>query len=514
MRSKGVKLWVENGKVHYQAPAGDIGPGDLKILRERKAEIVGFFQESFVADSCDAPLVPRDPAERVPLTFAQMGSWNRLRRFGMHLNVRYCANAMRILGKLNVEHLVRAFDEVVQRHEILRMRIVCTEGEPSQEINADGKVSLEIVEVRGTSPTDREAELRRLVEELADQRCDVTIGPLFAGRLIRNNAHDHVLVVTIDHIIVDATSVGIVLRDALTMYLQCIRGLAPELPRLPIQFPDYAVWEQRANAAWQSKHAEYWAERLAGDPRTRIPAGTGSADRVRMRTVEVSVEIDRASTEALRKIGRGEHTTLVITVLAAYIACLSRWSQTRDVMVGLVLAGRDRRELKNAVGFFAFRTFLRVEVRETDRFLDLLRRTTREHYRLCNHQDFGRFALEWPTAEYTKTTGFNWHSRVRAELPVAQPGALRGAAQGIQLKPFPFKKSIMDIEWDARLAVLDGEPEMELWESADGISAKIWYREDKADAGSMADFGRSFHLTLEAILDDPYCLVARIPCHR
>ena len=521
MHAKGIRIWREGGKLNYRRAGGTVTSEDIETLRARKAEILDFLDTSLATATKDPPIIPRTPSEPIPLTFSQQTYWKGISHFRMKHNTRSCANANRLSGALNVDSLKAAFTELVKRHEILRAQIVPGETEVTQVIIEDRKLDLEVVNIGEISATDRESEAQQLVEEMVNQPCDMTVDPLFAARLVRIGDEDHVLIVTVDHIIADALSVGILLRDVWTIYLRAIRGLPLPLPKIPLQFTDYALWEQRMNAEWVAEHGRYWRERLAGATRTRISLAGPPTPGVRLKFDETPLRFSKELTEGLRNLAQREHTTLVMTVLTAYVALLSRWSKTTDVTLAFPLAGRSRPEFDNTIGFFAFALFLRFEVFAGDSFKDLLHRVTREYYSALKHQDFGRNALAWPESEYTRTVGFNWFSRMRAngrsteDIYGGEPAVKEGA---IRLKSYPFKRAAFDLEWDNdrndHIDYMDGEPGLWLSESADGISGRMWYRVESVPTPTMEMFSRSFRLIAEAARKDPQIRLVDLPCER
>jgi hypothetical protein len=522
MHAKGIRVWSEGGKIYYRAAAGDIAEEDIDILRERKAEILGFLDKSLEAGAMTPPAEPPPGSKLVPLTYSQQMSWKWLKKIGMKYNTRYCANAMRLAGELNLDCLKAAFAELVRRHEVLRMQIVPAEnGAMAQKIIEDRRCELEIVSIDKSLVSDVETEARRLIEELVNQHCNVTVDPLFAARLVKVDDNDHVLVVALDHIIADALSVGIALRDIWIMYLQGLRGLTLSLPKVPMQFADYAIWEQKTNEAWTTEHGTYWKKRLTGASRTRVVTGGKCTSRGPFKMLEAPVRFSKELTERLREWGQGERTTLVMTVLTAYVALVARWTETSDVTLAFASAGRNRSELNHTIGFFAFFLYLRIEMSPDDSFVSLLHRVTREYYTALKHQDFGRSWLSWPDAEYTKTIAFNWHGRMRTgDRPMTDvfgPGRAT-KSEAIRLRSFPFKKAMLDREWDNEqnndIPTLDDEPCAMLSESLDGVSGGIFYREESIPTHTMESFTRSFQLIAEMGCRNPQIRVADLPCDK
>ena len=509
MLSRGIRVWADNGRLHYHGPPGSVTLQDVEILRQRKPEITHFLERSnrYIAD---LPIHPRNPTDPIPLSFLQESLLLAATMTGLSRNTRSLANAIRISGSLDHDVLAYCFDELVKRHEILRSRIIKNPHGVMQEITDTPGHSLEIVDLTRSTVSASQAQLQLVIEELVDQHCDPTVGPLVAARLVRVSPHDHVLVIAIDHIIGDAQSMGILSRDLWSIYLQAIRRLPRSLPDIPLQFPDFAVWQRRTDVDWMKNHGQYWRKRLRGASHTRLTVPDGSSDCTRLRATHTPIKIRRTLTEGLRELARRESTTLVMTVLAAYIAAVSRWTNERDITVGFVRSGRTRPELDNTVGPFSFTLYLRVEVRECDTFIDLLHRVTREYRDACEHEDGGRMALQWQTAAYTKNTSFNWKPRARTVFRENSGKAelRQSSGNGVRVKPFPFKKAAADTEWDERVAAVDVEPGVILSESADGISGLLWYREDRASFKTMESFVENFGLVAQATVANPHARVS------
>ena len=152
---------------------------------------------------------------------------------------------LRLRGELDREALSRALDRIVARHEALRTTFVVVEGEPEQRIAPVEESGFVLLDHDLTAHPEAEAELRRLMAEEADAAFDLERGPLIRGRLIRLGAEDHVLLVTMHHIVSDGWSMGVLVRELSVLYGAFRRGEPDPLPELPVQYADYAAWQRR-----------------------------------------------------------------------------------------------------------------------------------------------------------------------------------------------------------------------------------------------------------------------------
>jgi amino acid adenylation domain-containing protein len=324
------------------------------------------------APSTRSALPRRDPAAPVPLSPTQQRLWF-LHQLVPDSAAYHVPLTVRLRGRLDVEALRRSFEVIVHRHEALRTGIVVEDGEPCQRIAPGGAFTLP---VDPWSDGD-DAALERAAVREANQVFDLERGPLIRARLFRRNADEHLLVVTLHHLISDGWSMGVLAGELETAYAALRAGRAPTLPPLPLQYGDYAVWQrERLGGAELQAQLAYWTERLAGAP----AALTIPTDRPRP-TVQsfagghVPITVSRDVTEGLRALARRHGATLYMTLLAAFQVLLARHAGQDDVLIGSPIAGRPRIELEGLIGFFANTMVLRGELAGDPTFCKLLRRT-------------------------------------------------------------------------------------------------------------------------------------------
>jgi len=453
-------------------------------------------------------LGPRDDLSRAPLSFQQEWWWKYFEIFGPRLNARFCAVALRIRGRLDIEALRHSIQHVVQHHESLRTRIVVVEGRPAQEIDRAPNSALEVINVFVSGDAAPESEARRLIEELVNLPIDVSVGPLFGARLLRIADHDHVLAVAMNHVISDHMSEHILLRDVWTAYVQLVQQRPVSLAEMPIQFPDYAAWQRRTHEIWTATHGSYWATRLHNAPCQRFPIDGGEGAAARFRTEQLPVSFGNRLTEGLRNFSRHTRTTLVMTVLTAYAASLLRWQERRELIVGLLVTGRNRPQLENTIGFLASVLYLRIELKPGDTFLELLRRVTQEFCTAYLHCDSARLSVPVPGPDFKRCTTVNWLPRTdQGEGALSE---LQGSPYSIELEPFSYRNCAFDIEWDVESAGLLGDPGLLLSDTPGGISGYMHYRSDQFRrptierlCGNLRDFSKR-------LLDDPNAVIETV----
>ncbi|HEY0014798.1 MAG TPA: amino acid adenylation domain-containing protein, partial [Longimicrobium sp.] len=210
------------------------------------------------------PLVPVERTEALPLSFAQERLWfiGRLEPRSAVYNIPV---AWRLGGALDEAALEHALGEIVRRHEALRTVFVEVDGSPVQVIARFGGFALPVEDLSGLSEGDREAAVRRRAGEEARRAFDLSAGPLFRAALLRLGAEEHMLLLSMHHIVSDGWSMEVLYRELSALYGAYREGRTSPLPELPVQYADYAVW-QRAQLEGEAldQQLSYWRERLAG----------------------------------------------------------------------------------------------------------------------------------------------------------------------------------------------------------------------------------------------------------
>ncbi|MCL3995529.1 non-ribosomal peptide synthase/polyketide synthase [Streptomyces lavenduligriseus] len=310
--------------------------------------------------------IPRADRDRpLPLSFAQQRLWflDRLRPGDARYN---SAVAVRFTGAADHEALRTALATVVARHEALRTTFEETDGRPAQRVHPAGPVPLP---VRDTGDLDAD-----LLAEYS-RPFDLAHGPLLRALLLRESATAHVLMLTAHHIVTDGWSMGVVLDEFCAAYDALARGRAPELPPVPTQYPDFAVW-QRAQLSGPRLERElaHWKERLAGTVAPELPLDRPRRGEEAGEGAVHTFTVPAPLTARLRDLAAERHGTLHTALVAAVQALLARWSGQDDIAVGSLTPGRPRTDLERTVGFFVNTVVLRTPVDTSGSFRDLLAR--------------------------------------------------------------------------------------------------------------------------------------------
>ncbi|HEX9937546.1 MAG TPA: amino acid adenylation domain-containing protein, partial [Longimicrobium sp.] len=332
------------------------------------------------------PIVPVERGGALPLSFAQERLWflDRMEPGSAFYNV---PAARRLSGAVDVQALEQALALVVRRHEALRTVFPERDGAPVQVVEPFAGFTLPMDDL--SAHPDIEAEVERRVAEEVLRPFDLAAGPLFRARLLRLGDREHVLLLTLHHVVSDGWSLGVLFREIATAYAAYADGREPSLPDLPVQYADYAIW-QRAQLAGEAleRPLAYWRERLAGAPaRLELPTDHPRPAEQRFEGAVERMQLPAGVLDRLRALGQGEGATLFMVLLGAFQALLAKYAATDDVVVGSAVAGRTRGETEALIGLFINTLVLRTDLSGDPEFRQVLRRVRETVLGAQEHQE-------------------------------------------------------------------------------------------------------------------------------
>ncbi len=326
--------------------------------------------------------------DRLPLSFAQQRLWF-LEHFEQLGNAYHMRTRRRLRGALDRDALTRALDEIVARHEVLRTTFTLLYGIPTQRIAPAGASRFTLVEHDLVGDPDVAAALDRVIVEETHTRFDFERGPLIRGTLIRCAPDDHVLLVTMHHIVSDGWSMGVFFRELSELYAAHRDRRDADLPALQVHYVDYAVWQRRHVAgAILREQADYWAQALSGAPELlALPTDRPRPAQADSSGARLGVVLDEELTAGLKALSRRHGTTLFMTLLAGWAIVLGRLSGQDDVVIGTPVANRGRREIDALIGLFLNTLPLRVDLARAPTVVELLGRVKTQVLDAQRHQD-------------------------------------------------------------------------------------------------------------------------------
>jgi amino acid adenylation domain-containing protein/non-ribosomal peptide synthase protein (TIGR01720 family) len=434
--------------------------------------------------------IQKDDIFLLPTSFAQARLWF-LDQFEPGSPFYNIPAAVRLTGKLNVVALQQSLNEMVQRHEALRTTFAVEDGQPVQVIRASLTLNLPIVDLTALPIAEREAEIFARANAEIQQPFDLTQVPLWRVTLLRLDEADHVLLLTMHHIISDGWSLGVFLREMAALYEAFSNGNSSPLSELPIQYADFAVWQRD----WlQGKVLEtqlnYWKQQLSGSlpvlqlpsdrPRPAIQSYTGKKQ---------FFVLSKTLTVALKSLSQQTGVTLFMTMLAAFKTLAHRYTNQDDLIVGSAIANRNRAEVEGLIGLFVNTLVLRTDLSGNPTFKELLNRVREVTLGAYAHQDlpFEKLVEELqPERDLSQNPLFQvWFALNNAPMPAMQ------LASGLTLTP---------LEVDSGTAHFDLS--LDMVERGEELIGSFEYNTDLFDATTISRMVGHFQTLLEGIVAD------------
>jgi natural product biosynthesis luciferase-like monooxygenase protein len=329
----------------------------------------------------------RQNTAETPLSFSQQRLWFLAWiEPGRHYNEQF---DLRLTGPLDVPALEQAFNEIIRRHETLRSAFGQTDGTPFQRIEPALTVTLPVLDLSNRPVAEAEAEAVRLAVEQSQEVFQLDRGPLFRARLLRLSDRNHILALTLHHIIIDGWSRGVLLNELAMLYPAFLRRQPSPLPELAIQYADFAAWQRQGlRDEAMRDHLAYWLKQLHGaPPLMELPSDLPRPAIQSFRGARLPLQVDEATLRQISALGRQEGCTVFMVLLAAFQALLARYTGREDIVVGSPVAGRNHPETEGLIGFFLNPLVLRGDLSGDPTFVELLRRTRLMALDAYVHQD-------------------------------------------------------------------------------------------------------------------------------
>ncbi len=442
-------------------------------------------------------VVPVERTGALPLSFAQERLWflDRLAPDSPFYNVPV---AWRLEGALDEAALERALGEIVRRHEALRTTFAEVDGSPVQVIASFEGFALPVEDLSDLSEADRGAVVRRRAGEEARQPFDLAAGPLVRAALLRLGTEDHVLLLSMHHIVSDGWSMGVLFRELSALYAAYREGGESPLPELPVQYADYAVW-QREQLAGEvlDRQLAYWREHLVGAPELlELPTDHPRPSVQTYRGETVPVELSLELLERLQALGRSEGATLYMTVLSAFQVLLSRYSGSEDIVVGSPIAGRTRGEVEGLIGFFVNTLVLRTDLGGDPSFRETLRRVREATLGAYEHQEL---PFEKLVVELQPERSLSHSPLFQVMFTLQDAGVGGGALAGLKMSGAGPAMEVAKFDLSLTLTA-----------TAQGLRGGLGYSTDLFERGTMQRMLGHLERVLEQVAADADVRLSRL----
>ncbi|QJI12243.1 non-ribosomal peptide synthase/polyketide synthase [Pseudomonas sp. ADAK22] len=456
------------------------------------------FVAAIEAHSPNAPkapaLVPVGRDQPLPLSYAQERQWF-LWQLEPQSAAYHVPSALRLKGQLDTAALQRSFDTLLARHESLRTHVRQTHDGAVQVIDPLASVQIVCGDVE-------EAQLKARVEAEIAQPFDLQQGPLLRVTLLRLAADEHVLVLVQHHIVSDGWSMQRVVEELVQLYAAYSQGQGVQLPALPIQYADYAVWQRNwMDAGEKARQLAYWRELLGGEqsvlelpfdhPRPAVQSHRGA---------RLPIELAPTLAHDLKALAQQQGVTLFMLLLASFQTLLHRYSGQEEIRVGVPIANRNRSETERLIGFFVNTQVLKADLHGQMSVEQLLQHTRQRALDAQAHQDlpFEQLveALQ-PERSLSHNPLFQVMFNHQTDVGQAQV-----QHQLPQLR-------VEGLDWESKTAHFDLD--LDIQESNEGIWATLGYAQDLFEAGTVQRMARHWQNLLQGMVANPQQSLSQLP---
>lgn len=297
---------------------------------------------------------------------------------------------LRLNGSLQVRLLEKSLTEIVRRHEILRTTFTLREGQLTQHLLSASSLSLVVVDLAHLTATVGDSVVARIAQEESQRSFNLSQGPLFRCLLL-SLAHDkHILILVMHHIISDGWSDAILMRELSALYHALLTNVPPALPKLPVQYIDFAAWQQQwLRSGEQEVLRTYWRERLGNNiPLLTLPTDYKRPAIQTFHGKTLTVWLSASQTARLQALARDHRITLFMLLLTAFNVLLHHYTGQTDICVSSPVANRLRSQYANLIGCFVNSVVLRTDLSGDPRVSELVERVRTGASEAFEHQDW------------------------------------------------------------------------------------------------------------------------------
>lgn len=433
-----------------------------------------------------------------PVSFAQERLWF-LDQLEPNTGSYNIPASVRVRGSLDISIVERAFKEIVKRHEVLRTNFASVDGNPVQVIRPNLILSVNRVDIDQLAKHERENEVLRLARDEAMRPFDLTNGPLIRVALVKLAEQEHVLFLTMHHIVSDGWSVGVLIEEIMSLYQAFSNGRLSPLPDLPVQYADFGQWQRgwlRGDVLAQQ--LSYWRNQLNGDlPVLELPIDRPRPPMRTYRGKNAAFALRKELSDRINDLGRREGSSLFMVLLTAFKMLLARYTGLEDIIVGTAIANRTRVDIEKLIGFFVNSLVLRTDLSGDPTFIELLARVKEVTLGAYAHQDLPFEMLVedlQPVRDLSRTPLFQ-------------------VVFAMQNEPIPTLKlpgvTLSDIVVDTTTAKFDLS--LKMTETEGGLRGLVIYNSDLFNDDTIARLIDHFETLLDAVVADPSLRVSNSP---
>ena len=450
-----------------------------------------------VEKAVDQTIRRREKTTDAPLSLAQQRLWF-LHQLDPGNDPYYLPFYYQLTGPLNVAALERSLNEIVRRHEILRTVFRERDNKVVQSVLPSFALALPRFDLSQLSETQADQEVQSLLDAEEARPFSLEHGPLLRAMLLKRSAEEHGLSLVIHHIVMDGWSIDIFMDELTALYEAFAANEPSPLPDLPLQYADFAAWQREwISGGVLEDQLAYWKKQLSGDlPMLEVLTDHQRPLRMTHRGADGEFELTKELVEQLNELGHREGATLFMTMMAALLTLLHRYTGQEDIVLGTAVAGRNHAEIEKLIGFFINTLVLRTDLSGDPSFRELLGRVREVALGAYEHQDvpFEKLVEELhPDRDLSRQPFFQVMVNFQ-NAPLETP-----ASHDLKITPLVVgNQTRFDLE-------------LHLWAEPDGLFGNFIYSTDLFEQSTIARMLRHFETLLTGIAANPEARLSELP---
>ncbi|BAY10172.1 condensation domain-containing protein [Calothrix sp. NIES-2098] len=419
----------------------------------------------------------------LPLCLAQERLWflDKLEPGNPFYNV---AIAIQLTGKLNPAILEQSLNEIIKRHESLRTSFPAIDGRPIQVIHESLKLKLAVLQ-------NCDSDIQNIILQETQQPFNLSQLPLLRAKLIHQKEDEHILLISIHHIIADGWSLGVLIQELATIYAAFSIGKPSPLAELSIQYADYAYWQREwLKTDVLQPQLEYWKQQLSNStPLLQLPTDRPRPAIQKFQGKKEFFTIAGDIKPALKHLNQQEGVTLFMTLLAVFKTLLYCYTKQADILVGSPVVGRNWQETENLIGFFINTLVFRTDFSDNPSFREMLQRLRACALDAYAHQDlpFEKLVEE---LQPERNLSYNPLFQVMFILQNAPIPAI----ELTDLTMHPQEVDVGTSKFDLKFSI---------WETSAGFQGSMEYKTDLFNAATITSMNNNFEILLRQVVEQP-----------
>lgn len=429
----------------------------------------------------------------LPMSFAQERLWffDQLEPGSAAYNI---SRAVRLKGALHINALQDSINALFKRHEVLRSTFQTLEGKPVSSFDDAMTADVTLLDLTGSG----EEQARTFVARENEKPFDLARGPLLRVALAKLAANDHLLVLTMHHIVSDGWSVGIAVRELIAGYNSVLTQSTLALPPLSLQYADFALWQREyLGGSALEPQLEFWRNQLKDAPvLINLPTDRPRASVRSFRGARQSIHLNKEINAALKLIARHERATLFMTLLTTFQLTLAGITGDEDIVVGSPIAGRTHPEIENLIGYFVNTLVLRTQIKEDSSFQDILGQVRDTSLASFGNQDV---PFEKLVDELAVPRSLEFNPLFQVWFVLQNAPSERQAWHSLQVEA-------IDIESTSTRHDL----QLTMWENDGTLEGAFTYSTDLFDSETITGFAEQFRALLSLVTEDPTIAVSEM----